>query len=112
MKMYGKYYCQWLNCLLKNNFNWGYGGEGGGLILYDTTIDWEATVSGCSAHKWTAINNGKGSKWSFDGVYFISMVTDQLQWHEILLPIDYNHHNLNKKPVTFIWEDISGKDVL
>ena len=39
------------------------GGRGGGeLILYDTTIDWEATVSGCSAHKWTAINNGKGSK--------------------------------------------------
>ena len=87
------------------------GGSAGEFILYDTTIDWEATVSGCSAHKWTAINNGKGSKWSFNGVYFTSMVTDQLQWHKILLPIDHNHHNLNKKRVTFVWEDISGRDI-
>ena len=80
------------------------GGRGGELIWYDTTIDWEATVSGCSAHKWTAINNGKaasGVSMEFN-LSVTSMVTDQLQWHEILLPIDHNHHNLNKKTVTFI----------
>ena len=48
--------------LCAKRFRWGYGGK---LILYDIKIDREAKVSGNSANRWTAINNGNyKTEWS------------------------------------------------